>query len=121
MSVALLNCRSINNKTMKIKDFIVDNDFDLFLINESHIVPDQVFIDNFDNDIYPTDTCKDRHIIKTLLPAGYKITHLPRIFAGGGNAMIYKKGLNLKTQKVCTKNRSFEYMEVLVKSCGKWH
>ena len=121
LSVGLLNCRSVNNKTMSVKDFIVDNDFDLFCITESFLEPDPTFIDNFrNNDVLPTDTCKHKHIIRELVPSGYKLLHFPMFSLGGGNAMIYKSSLQIKPQSVCTNILSFEYMEVLLKSCGEW-
>ena len=33
LAVRMLSSRSVNNKSMNIYDFIVDNDFDIVLIN----------------------------------------------------------------------------------------
>ena len=116
INVGMLNFRSVNNKSMIIKYFIADNDFDIFLINESHIVPDDLFIKNYKTEIYPTQTCKDKHIIKQLVPFGYKIYHIPRIGSGGDNAIIFKKCLHCIPQRVYTGYKSFEYMEIVLKS-----
>ena len=120
ISAVLLNTRSVNNKSAIIKDFIVDHDIDLAFLNETWLVPDQKFINEYMDDMLPTDTGRDKHIIKSLLPKGYKIIHFPRIGSGGGNGVIYKDNLVIAPQKASTRQRSFEYMELLIKLEGNW-
>ena len=102
-NVGLLNTRSVKNKAPLIKDFIVHNNLDLVGINETWLGVNDV----------------DNHIIKDLLPTGFKIYHTPRLGRGGGNALIYNGTFDLKSQCV-SQFKSFEYMECLVKSNGKW-
>ena len=97
IEVGLLNCRSVVNKALKIKDHIVDNDFDVFAINESWLSSS---LDDPDSKevTLPGKSCKDKHVIKSLVPTGYKFLHLPRNGRGGGNTIIYKECIDIKPQ-----------------------
>ena len=68
----------------------------------------------------PVKTCKFNHIIKSLLPKGYSLFHVPRTYStGGGVAIVYKDCITVKPQ-ISTKFNSFEYMECLVKLGNNW-
>ena len=70
-NMCLLNTRSIKNKAPFIKDFIVDNDIDFMGINET-------WLDSGD---------KHKHVIKDVLPNGFKLHHTPLLVAVGVVAM----------------------------------
>ena len=102
-TMCLLNTRSIKNKAPFIKDFIVDNDIEFLGINET-------WLDSGDG---------HKHVVKDVVPTGYKMHHVPRSGRGGGNAIIYKSALDIKSQTTMV-FRSFEYMECLLRSDGHW-
>ena len=68
----------------------------------------------------PVKTCKFTHITKSLLPRGFSLFHVPRIYStGGGVAIVYKDCITVKPQ-ISTKFDSFEYMECLIKLGNNW-
>ena len=118
INIGLLNCRSVVYKTLAIKDHIVDNDCDLFAITESWLSPSSHPPLN-SGAILPGKCCRDKHVIKSLVPSGYKFLHIPRDRKGGGVALIYKEGIDIKPQE-CRIYSTFEYMECLLKSNSRW-
>ena len=116
--VGHLNCRSVVYKTLAVKDYIVDNNLDVFCINESWLSPVDAEL-NDDGMCLPSKSCKNPHVVKSLVPKGYKFLHLPRSERGGGNALIYKDSINIKPQ-MSKRYISFEHMECLLKSNSKW-
>ena len=100
MKVSLINIRSVRNKVDWVKDFIGDSGCDIIILVETWLSPGE----------------KDNTIIASLLPSSYKIYHQPRMTGrGGGVALIYKAGINIK-QQTTTQFRFFEHMEVLFHS-----
>ena len=103
-TMCLLNTRSIKNKAPFIKDFIVDRGIDFIGITETWL----------------DSKGKHKHIVKDVVPTGYKMQHTPRSSGrGGGNGIIYNKALDIKLQSTL-EVKSFEYMECLLKSNGDW-
>ena len=57
---------------------------------------------------------------KDITPAGFKFVHLPwPVGRGGGIGIIHKKQVDVRLQDI-TSFRSFEHMQLLIKSFGKW-
>jgi predicted nucleic acid-binding Zn-ribbon protein len=91
------------NKAQELADLISDNDIDLFLITETWLS------NSSDN---------NKIILGDLVPAGYKIVHVPRRKGrGGGVAIVYKESLNLdKVETIRDYYTSMELVEVLLKT-----
>ena len=84
----------IRNKTLVIKDFVVDHAVDLLGITETwwHLRGDDVTIGEF-------------------CPSGYRFVHTPRpVGTGGGVGLLYKQGFCTKT-RIC--QHSFRSLNVL--------
>ena len=78
----LLNTRSVKNKTMKVKDFVVDHDIDILAITETWLRPGNI----------------DEVDIGTLCPSGYGFLHVPRSYSnGGGVGLLFKEALHVST------------------------
>ena len=92
-TVSVMNARSVRNKTLIIKDFVVDNNVDVLAITETWL------------------RSGDDVIIGELIPAGYCLSECPRLGgAGGGVGLLYKKGIKMKT-RLCDKFTSFEWLD----------
>lgn len=91
----LLNARSIRNKTVIIKDLVVDKNIDILAITETWLRPSG-----------------DEICIGDLCPTGYGFLHVPRIDSvGGGVGLLFKESLRIKT-KAEHQFKSFEYMDI---------
>ncbi len=76
----LLNTRSVKNKIMKVKDFVVDHDIDILAITETWLRPGNV----------------DEVDIGTLCSSGYRFLHVPRSYSsGGGVGLLFKETLQV--------------------------
>ena len=74
-----LNVRSINNKTLCIREFIIDNNLDILFLCETWLGTDY-----------------DETSISEFLPPGYKLLHQARTNQrGGGVGIVYKGGLDV--------------------------
>ena len=62
ISFTLLNARSVRNKSLTIKDFVVDNDIDILALTETWLRSDE----------------SDEFIIRDLRPEGYECFSVPR-------------------------------------------
>ena len=100
LNFCLLNARSINNKTLQIKDYVVDKKIDIFALTETWLKPDD---------------CSD-YIIRDISPTGYAFVHTPRPDGnGGGVGLLYRK--NLKMEQIKSDPcKSFEFKELLLHS-----
>ena len=94
LSVALLNARSVNNKTLVINDFILENKLDLVALTETWL----------------TDGALNTPVIGELVPPGYSVINVPRKSGiGGGVAVIYKSDIAVsQCNSPCY--QSFEHM-----------
>ena len=101
----LLNCRSVRNKYLSIKDYVVDKDFDIFAITETRT---ETWLNTGDY---------DNLVIGSLIPNGYRFLHSARDGRGGGVGLLFKSSLPVKqTSKVYLDTFiSFEAIECEVK------
>ena len=58
--------------------------------------------------------------INETTPNGYAFLHAPRHTRGGGVAVVYRKSLHLKQNPTYDKFKSFEHMDLTVKSASKY-
>ena len=99
LDFCLLNVRSIRNKALLIKDYVVEHNLEILAITET-------WLKSGDQDTY---------YAKEICPTGYDFHHIPRADAnGGGVGLLVKKTLQIRKQNL-EKFKSFEYMDVLVK------
>ena len=97
MKFCLLNARSINNKSLLIKDYVVERDIDIFAITETWL----------------KDTNSD-FVVRDICPSGYLFSHVPRLNrTGGGVGVMYKNSLKIN-HHVTISYSSFEFMELLL-------
>ena len=95
-----MNARSIRNKTLLLRDYIVEHDIDLFAITETWLTDDSL------DDFYCRDICPER----------YNIEQLPRNYAdGGGVALVYRRCFKVR-RDVQTIHRSFELINIHITS-----
>ena len=96
----LLNARSINNKSLQIKDSVVDRDIDILAVTETWLKADE---------------CCD-YITWDVTSTGYTFVHSPRLNGiVGGVGMLYRT--NLKVQQLMSDSyKSFEFKELLLHS-----
>ena len=79
-----INARSVNNKTLVIKDFVAEHGIDLLAVTETWL---QKEIDN-------------GFIIRDLCPTGYSFHHVSRsdVARGGGVGLLFRSCFNIKPQ-----------------------
>ena len=94
----LLNCRSVRNKYLSIKDYVVDKDFAIT----------ETWLNTGDY---------DNLVIGSLIPNGYRFLHSALDGRGGGVGLLFKSSLPVKqTSKVYLDTFiSFEAIESEVK------
>ena len=98
VNFSLLNARSVRNKTLALKDHVVDRDIDIFALTETWLSPTQ-----------------DEPIISDLCPTGYTFSCTSRGSRGGGVAVLHKKSLKFKKQSIIKHRfKSFEFIDVLL-------
>ena len=102
LDFALLNARSICNKSRVINDYIADYDFDIFAVTETWLRGDDY----------------DQYYIRDICPDGYKFYHIPRIHStGGGVGVVLKDSFSVETIP-CGHYGSFESIELTLKISG---
>ena len=94
-----LNCRSANNKTLAISDFIISSNIDVCAITETWL----------SNQISPA-------MLNDLTPNGFKFLNHPRIGKkGGGLGIIYRRNLDVKLfDSKELKFKNFEYLNCTI-------
>ena len=104
VNFCLLNARSVNNKTLIIKDFVAEHCIDLLAVTETWLQSET------DNEF----------IIRDLCPTGYSFHHVPRSgpVRGGEVGLLFRSCFNIKLQPY-RKFISFEYIELLLNSVDK--
>ena len=104
VNFCLLNARSVNNKTLIIKDFVAEHCIDLLAVTETWLQSEN------DNEF----------IIRDLCPTGYSFHHVPRSgpVRGGGVGLLFRSCFNIKLQPY-RKFISFKYIELLLNSVDK--
>ena len=99
MAFSLLNARSVKNKRLLIKDWVVNNNIDILALTETWLQPDN----------------KDDHIIGDLTPTGYSFYHFPRQTRGGGVGILIKDGFDISTYAISTHQfQRFEFMDMQI-------
>ena len=94
IKICSLNVRSVNNKSLCIHDYIVENDLDALFICETWLGSD---LDNIS--------------ISQLLPPTYKILHQPRMVRkGGGVAIVFRECLQLVKSDCSDPSANLEYI-----------
>ena len=82
----VLNVRSIKNKTLAVKYFVVDQDIDILALTETWLRPGNI----------------DDVEIRALCPIGYRFLHVPRGHSrGGGVGLLFKDTLQKKSHITC--------------------
>jgi hypothetical protein len=98
LSFALINARSIKNKTTALADYISEKCVDVVAITETWLGRDG----------------RDRIVEGQVCPPGYSILHVPRSHGkGGGVAVLYKSSLRVE-QVACKVFDSFEHIKVKI-------
>ena len=99
---ALINSRSIRNKTLLLNDYVSEHNIDILAITETWLHDD-----NFDSYF-----CRD------ICPEGFSFSHVPRSSSeGGGVGLLVRR--QFKVTKIQFADfRSFEAIQVLLKSIG---
>ena len=94
------NCRSIRNKTFGVMSYVVGNNIDLAILQETWLKK------------------ADRSIIAEIKEYGYDVISYRRSrrHEGGGVAIIYKSNLNVQRVKSRQNYKSFEHVECLVRT-----
>ena len=99
LKITHLNSRSAHNKCKQIKALITDNKLDVCALTETWFTTSDPVVDD-------------------VLPAGYKIEHIPRATGkGGGVAVIYRNTLSVenKTEYHSINITCMEYIHCLIK------
>ena len=101
LNIFVVNARSVCNKADVLSEYIVDNDIDILLITETWL---------------SSSSDRNRVVLGDLVPAGYKIHHVPRKrIRGGGVGIVFKENLDLQPQ-ASDQYSSFEHIELLMKT-----
>ena len=100
LDFTVLNTRSVNNKALKVKDFVVRTRSDILALTETWLKGNQ----------------DDEKVIKDLCPEGFKLPHEPRLIRrGGGVGLLHHAGLRIIQQELVSVE-SFEYTELVLKA-----
>ena len=105
LSAALINCRSMNNKSTLICDFIISYKLDLLFITESWLKGDLI---------------QDDAVLQSSCPAYYSSLSWPRCAKkGGGLVLIYQKSIMVEKMPCCFTSCQFEIGCVLITVASK--
>ncbi|ELT87783.1 hypothetical protein CAPTEDRAFT_212358 [Capitella teleta] len=98
ISACMMNCQSVGNKALTIKDYTVEHDFDCVFLTETWL------------------TSTRQRICGDLTPTGYKLRALNRKEKrGGGVAVLHKSNIRVDEVKDLTTD-SLEGLEVTISS-----
>ena len=93
LQCAVLNARSVNNKTTLLNEYVKDNDLDIFGITETWL------------------KAKNQHSIAQLTPPGYTLHHVDQPRGNGGGVAIMHKDSIRSTSTESKSYQSFDYIE----------
>ena len=95
LSVAVLNARSVRNKTLAINEFVTDHDVDILAITETWLKKNS-----------------DKPIIAELTPSGYTFINVPRAAGRSGSVGVIHRN-NLPCKMLPKQNYvTFELMRI---------
>ena len=99
-----MNCRTINKNGRKLKDHIVEHDYDEIAITETLLSRQEILTN---------------HIIRDTCPKGYNMSHILRNTGqrGGDVGIIYKNSLDIRVVSHDSSFSSFAHTEHLLKLC----
>ena len=97
VKTAIVNIRSLKNKTTSLFDFIVSHNLDVLALTETWLCND------------------DNIILNELLPPSYDIRHVDRGRRGGGVALIYKKDISFRNIVTTNEITQFELLDCIIK------
>lgn len=98
LDFCLLNARSIRNKALLVKDYVVEHDIDVLALTET-------WLDSSD---------KDDYYVSEICPTGYVFNHSSRVdLIGGGVGFLTKKHMRIKKQREMN-FKSYEYLDLLI-------
>ena len=96
LTFGYINAQSARGKAFELRNFVFDNNFDIFFISETWF-----------SDI------GDEVLIKRLTPEGYSFLHCPRKGGkGGGVGLLFRSHLNILNVEKSSDYESFEYISV---------
>ena len=96
----LLIARSIRNKALLVKDYVVEHDIDVLALTET-------LLDSSD---------KNEYHVSEICHTGYAFNRIPRVFLiGGVVGFLTKKHMRIKKQRQMN-FRSFEYLDLLIEN-----
>ena len=97
LNFCLLNTRSINNKSLHLKDLTIDENIDILAFTETWLKTN-----DSNSDFASRDIC----------PHGYSFVHCPRMDrSGGGIGLLFNKSIMIKRILSGLSYSSFEHME----------
>jgi len=100
LSVAFINARSVKNKTFELSELIKDNKLDVLAITESWL----------------SKGSADNVVRGELTPNGYQLVDAPRPKGRGGGLAVVHNSSVLVSQQKNPSVKSFEILELLLKS-----
>ena len=100
VNMCLMNTRSVRNKTLEVKDYVVEHSVDITALTETWLRSDEL----------------DAKTLGDVCPKGYKLPNEPRKEKrGGGVGVLHRQNIELKPRK--TKDFvSFEQSELILQS-----
>ena len=103
LQVQCINTRSVKNKAISVVDLAISHNIDVLALTETWLVSDI-----------------DKHVVSQLVPIGYNFHAVSRCKEkrGGGVALMYKAGLQVKTVTTGGKYTHFEHSDYYITSAG---
>ena len=100
LNIASFNARSVRNKTLFLRDFIIDDEIDILCLNETWLQENEL------------------SIAKEIAPDGFSIKNLPRPNGrGGGILLIYRSNLKIRFNE--SEATSFESLSCTISFTNK--
>ena len=103
LHVLCINTRSVKNKATSVADLAISHNIDVLALTETWLGSDI-----------------DKQVVSQLVPIGYKIHAVSRCKEkrGGGVALMYKAGLQVKSVTTGVKYTHFEHSDYYITSAG---
>ena len=103
LHVQCINTRSVKNKATSVADLAISHNIDVLALTETWLGSDI-----------------DKHVVSQLVPINYNFHAVSRCKEkrGGGVALMYKAGLQVKTVTTSGKYTHFEHSDYYITSAG---